>query len=299
MKIYAEVLHIPYLDNLARAFPEHQFITTSWGPLRDRPRNVQVVDHHEFQGKPVDIVIDSLSTFENFDRPCQVKVKLLHMARGMNSDYDAAFIPECLIRSDAVVSVSEHKRWTFMESARRVVVIPFGLVDVHVGNPLPGRVGTVHLNMNWQQELVWERVLRRYPDAQLIGAGNRHPAFVPKTYREFDQRFSELDVFVHTVVGNSVGLTFAEAMMRGIPVVTGMNLDLPKELVDGWNCMITQGHAAHCLDELADKVSFLVNNRKTRQQMGVAARETARRIWGLDTFRQRWNSVFHKQLSAL
>ena len=301
MKIYCDVLHVPYLHNLVVAFPEYTFLTPDWTALREKPDNLVVVNAEEYRRKPMDVVIDSKRDFINFDRPCRVRVKLLHMERGANSDHDETFIPECIQRAHAVVSVSEHKMWTFGESATKptVVAIPFGVCAIQIGTPQPGLVGTLYQAMNDQQSRVWSHILKHFPDAELTGFGNPFPSFEPKVYRELNERFSRMDVFVHTVVGNSVGLSFAEAMMRGIPVVTGMNLDLPKELASGWNCVITRGHAYDCLDEMVESIKMLISDRKKRMRMGNAARETAKRIWGLDTFRTNWNHVFHNRLGSI
>jgi glycosyltransferase involved in cell wall biosynthesis len=191
--------------------------------------------------------------------------------------------------------------WTFMDVATlpTVVTIPFGLASIPVGTPRHGQVGTLYLKMNEQQAKVWGHILKYFVDAELTGYGNPFPSVEPKSYQEFNERFGRMDIFVHTVVGNSVGLSFAEAMMRGIPVITGMNTDLPKELIDGWNCVITRGHAHDCLDEMIEAIKLLITDRDRRFRIGLAARETAKRIWGLDKLRTNWNHVFNGRLGEI
>jgi len=300
MRIYVAVWHIPYTHNLAMAFPEHTFLTPGWdNRIREQPPNLEVVTE-EFHDS-VDVVIDSLRSFKTFEMPCRVKVKLLHMECGANTPEDDIHIQDCIQKADAVVSVSEHKMWTFGHVANhpKIVTIPFGLVPLPMGRPVHGVVGTLYSDMSEQQAIIWRHVLEHFPDAELTGYRNPFNGVEPKSYQEFDERFSRMDVFVHTVVGNSVGLSFAEAMLRGIPVVTGMNTDLPKELVSGRNCIITTGNAHQSLDEMVMYTKLLIGDRMMRMRIGHAARQVAKKLWGLDALRRNWTHVFNGELEKI
>jgi trehalose synthase len=67
------------------------------------------------------------------------------------------------------------------------------------------------------------------------------------------------------------GLTVAEAMWKGVPVVGRKVGGIPLQIIDGEN-----GYLIDTVDQAAEKTLHLLKNRQLSLQMGAKAREHVR-----------------------
>jgi trehalose synthase len=79
-------------------------------------------------------------------------------------------------------------------------------------------------------------------------------------------------VVIQKSLREGFGLTVAEAMWKGKPVVGGAVGGITKQLVDD-----VTGHLVHSVEGCAYAVRRLLGNREERERMGALARESARR----------------------
>jgi glycosyltransferase involved in cell wall biosynthesis len=127
------------------------------------------------------------------------------------------------------------------------------------------------------------------PDARLILAGPVDPAFrgildryrglyeeagaVPRT--QVRERYLDADVFVMPSLADSYGLVVSEAMSTGLPVIVSENTGMADLITDG-----REGYVVPIRDSgaIAEKLTFLYENREQLASMGAAAIATARSV---------------------
>jgi len=78
-----------------------------------------------------------------------------------------------------------------------------------------------------------------------------------------------MDVYVHPAVGEGFGLTVAEAMMVGLPVVAANAGALPELVIDEETGLLFQPHDAR---DLRDKLERLIGDSQLRVRLGESAR---------------------------
>lgn len=105
--------------------------------------------------------------------------------------------------------------------------------------------------------------------------------------------FGTLSAFAHANdAGESFGLTIAEAMAAGLPVVThpakGLRDNAQLELVDHG----VTGYVVNTADEYAHAVAQLLNNPDEARRMGAAAREKAVREFRVQTLVKKLEDIY-------
>lgn len=89
------------------------------------------------------------------------------------------------------------------------------------------------------------------------------------------ETYQKYDLYVHTAINESFGLTLVEAMAAGLPVVCtdgGGNRDIMQDGVNGY--LVNERDA----NILAEKILFLINNPQLYTQMSKAAIATAQQF---------------------
>lgn len=151
----------------------------------------------------------------------------------------------------------------------------------------------------------WEIVYRKHPDWRLdiYGNGNnmayqqiadskglssvvRCNHAVPNLY----DHYIESGFFVLSSRSEGFGLVIIEAMGVGLPVVAFACPCGPKELIDDCKngLLVEDGN----IGELAEKISFLIENEAQRKKMGVAAAQTAASYTKEEIMKQ-WLKLFN------
>src|SRR5436189_6055422 len=83
------------------------------------------------------------------------------------------------------------------------------------------------------------------------------------------------------------GLTVAEAMWKGTPVIGGNVGGIRYQIEDGVN-----GFLVSSVDETAERMVEVVNDKELRNEMGRAARETVRRNFLLTRYLEQYLDLF-------
>jgi trehalose synthase len=83
------------------------------------------------------------------------------------------------------------------------------------------------------------------------------------------------------------GLTVAEAMWKGTPVIGGNVGGIPTQIDDGIN-----GFLVSSVEEAADRIVRLLSNEPLRRQMGAAARETVRTRFLMTRYLEQYLDLF-------
>jgi glycosyltransferase involved in cell wall biosynthesis len=185
-------------------------------------------------------------------------------------------------------------RWQLQDPSKKVV-IELGLDTEHfsgyrgesgvvltVGNLLPDR---------WEKGYMPYRTLCRLMPLTLVGDGNQGlPGAIGSiSYEALLDRYRNSSVYFNP--GCVIGISVAEAMAVGMPVVTMRPINLCDLIQDGVN-----GFVVDTVDGAAAKVRLLLGNPTLRQTISLAARETAQRRFGLEVFRREWNRLFSSVL---
>jgi trehalose synthase len=83
------------------------------------------------------------------------------------------------------------------------------------------------------------------------------------------------------------GLTVAEAMWKGTPVIGGNVGGIRYQIEDGVN-----GFLVSSIDETAERMVEVVNDKELRNEMGRAARETVRKNFLLTRYLEQYLDLF-------
>jgi trehalose synthase len=83
------------------------------------------------------------------------------------------------------------------------------------------------------------------------------------------------------------GLTVAEAMWKGTPVIGGNVGGIPLQIHDGAN-----GYLVSSIDEAADRIVRLLSDEPLRRRMGAAARETVREKFLMTRYLEQYLDLF-------
>ncbi|MCU0547965.1 MAG: glycosyltransferase family 4 protein [Leptolyngbya sp. Prado105] len=95
--------------------------------------------------------------------------------------------------------------------------------------------------------------------------------------------------FFHPVRYTSLGLAVCEAMMAGLPIVGLATTELATVIENG-----VSGYVDTNLDRLIEQMQVLIDHPELAQQLGAAAKESARSRFGIQRFIQDWNAVFER-----
>lgn len=94
-------------------------------------------------------------------------------------------------------------------------------------------------------------------------------------------------VVVQKSIREGFGLTVAEAMWKGTPVIGGDTGGIRRQIADGEN-----GYLVSSIDEAADRMVELVKNKDRRDRMGTAAREGVRQKYLLTRYLEDYIDLF-------
>lgn len=98
--------------------------------------------------------------------------------------------------------------------------------------------------------------------------------------------YREFAVYVNP--GPVIGISVAEAMTAGMPVVTFRTINLKGLIQDGKN-----GFIVDTVDQAVDRIKMLLAEPALRSSMSAAARMTAVSWFGLMKFISEWNALFN------
>jgi glycosyltransferase involved in cell wall biosynthesis len=125
------------------------------------------------------------------------------------------------------------------------------------------------------------------PSLALIGPGNEGMPGAMGTvqHKELMEIYSHSRIYFNP--GPIIGLSVAEAMMAGLPVVTFRPINLKDLVVDGINGFVTD-----TVDGAVMRINKLLADQDLAFRMGCAAKASARRVFSSNRFIDRWNMLF-------
>lgn len=118
--------------------------------------------------------------------------------------------------------------------------------------------------------------------AEVGGIGEIH-------YRHLHRRVAEYRFLFSPMRYSSLPLAVVEAMTIGMPIVALATTELPTVIQNG-----VHGFVSNQIDELAERMQFLLDNPDEARCMGENARQLALTRFGLDRFVRDWNTVFEE-----
>jgi glycosyltransferase involved in cell wall biosynthesis len=116
--------------------------------------------------------------------------------------------------------------------------------------------------------------------AEIGGLGEIH-------YRYLHRRLAEYRFLFSPMRYTSLPLAVVEALTMGMPVVALATTELPTVIEDG-----IHGYLSNKVEELIERMRFLLANPEEARRMGNNAWELARERFGMERFVRDWNKIF-------
>ncbi len=155
----------------------------------------------------------------------------------------------------------------------------------------------------------WRNVADEHPDWSLFvyGEGNKEPyqklvdkynlnncCHLESAKSDIAEFYANSSIFVLSSRFEGFGIVLLEAMSCGVPVVSFACPCGPRDIVhngiDG--LLVSNGDTG----QLAVKINYLIENNDERKQMGLHAKENAKR-YDITGIGQRWKNVFEKLMN--
>ncbi|GAC1464022.1 MAG: glycosyltransferase family 4 protein [Chloroflexota bacterium] len=108
-------------------------------------------------------------------------------------------------------------------------------------------------------------------------------------YRDLHRRIALYRFLFSPIRYTSLPLAVVEAMTIGMPVVALATTEVPTVITNGEN-----GYISCNVDELIDRMRFLLSAPDEARRMGDNARATADLRFGLERFKRDWNMAFER-----
>jgi glycosyltransferase involved in cell wall biosynthesis len=155
----------------------------------------------------------------------------------------------------------------------------------------------------------WKIVNERHPDwilsiygngskdsfrKQIILNGIENSCFLYDAVLNINEKFTESSIFAFSSRFEGFGMVITEAMSCGIPPVAFACPCGPKDIIsDGVDGILV---TPENVDELSDKICFLIENEDIRREMGRRARIRAEQF-RIEVIAKEWNTLFENLLT--
>jgi len=127
---------------------------------------------------------------------------------------------------------------------------------------------------------VYEKMLKHRDERIIISVAGDDSALINALQRS-------AAVVLQKSIREGFGLTVAEAMWKGTPVIGGNVGGIRHQIEDGKN-----GFLVNSIDEAADRIVQLVKNKTLRERMGRRARETVKKRFLLSRLLEQYLDLF-------
>lgn len=110
-------------------------------------------------------------------------------------------------------------------------------------------------------------------------------------YRDLHRRIAEYRFLFSPIRYTSLPLAVVEAMTIGMPVVALATTEIPTVIDNGHS-----GYISCEIDELVERMQYLLRHPEEARRLGDNARQTAQRRFGMDRFARDWNLAFERAM---
>jgi glycosyltransferase involved in cell wall biosynthesis len=292
VKILTHNIHSGYDAELAKT--GHEFYATDgfkpWDPsIRAVPPNWHLIEKPD--GMEFDLILvshawDLADKFHDIPAP---------MIFNIIADCSEGILPEKLekrVSTVAFLAKEVAARWLMKDPSKKRVIemgIDSSPFLEHTGE-LPGVVTVGHrIGQRWDKGHCPYVTTAQFIPLTLIGPGNEGlPGAVGTlSHSALMEAYAKNRVYFNP--GPIVGISMAEAMTAGMPVVSFRPINLSDLVVDGVN-----GFVVDTVDGAVLKIRSLLEDPGRAFEMGKEARKTALERFGLEKFRNAWNRLFEE-----
>lgn len=292
MKILTHNIHSGYDFELAKT--GHEFFALEAGKpwdtsVRPLPKNWHIID--KFSDMKFDCILIS-NAWEVFP---QFKDVTAPMIFNIIADCSEGIFPSDIEeRCSAVAFLAREvaERWTMKDPLKKVV-IEMGIDETtflgHIGETRDVLTVGHRIGKRWDKGHCPYVTVRFFIPLTLVGPGNEE---IPGSIGMVSHK-KLMDLYCHARAyfnpGPIIGISVAEAMIAGLPVVTFRPINLKDLIVDGIN-----GFVVDTVDGAVMRINRLLDDPDLAFRMGCAARKSAMEVFGLKKFVDRWNGLFLK-----
>ncbi len=154
----------------------------------------------------------------------------------------------------------------------------------------------------------WSLVEKKHPDWKLLiyGDGDRklleniiktnnlNNCFLEHSTQDIAAKYAESSIFVLSSRYEGMPMVLLEAIATGLPLVSFDCPCGPKDIINNDGILVKLGD----INELAEKICFLIENEKKRKEMGLNARKNAERF-KIDHIALQWKNLFEELTSNI
>ena len=151
----------------------------------------------------------------------------------------------------------------------------------------------------------WSLVEKKHPDWKLniFGDGDRklleniiiknnlQNCYLNHSTNDIASEFINSSIYVLSSRFEGFGLVITEAMACGVPPIAFDCPCGPKDIINNFKDGILV--KSEDINELADKICFLIENENIRKEMGIKARKSSERF-KIEHITMQWESLFEK-----
>ncbi|BEG98795.1 glycosyltransferase family 4 protein [Bacteroides sedimenti] len=193
---------------------------------------------------------------------------------------EATVIPNSLPFYPSETSKCEHKK-----------IISIGRLEEQKGYDMLIKAWSIvhHKHLDWEINIFGKGTLKKRLDIEIEKEGITNSFIIKEPVQNIVEKYIESSFYVMSSRFEGFGMVLIEAMACGLPVISFDCPDGPSDIIsdneDG--ILVKNGN----IEELAEKICFLIENDEIRRKMGEAARKNVKRYMP-DVVMQEWILLF-------
>lgn len=291
LKILTNNVHTAYSCELARLGHDFYAMDDSWDQTRPRPVNWRQPDPGFVERTKFDLILINHDWQRSENLAVDAPTIFSVLADGSEGVFPRAVEDRC--QAVTFLGKEVYDRWKLWNPQKKRV-IELGL---EANTRVEDRSGPPFLTVGCQIGKRWDKghcqyvTVAQFLPLMLVGPGNEGlPGAVgPVSCERLLELYATSKVYFNP--GPIVGISMAEAMMAGMPVVTFRTINLCDLIQDGVN-----GFVVDTVDGALLRLRELEADPGLRMAMGAASRETAEARFSFERWRRNWGFLFESIL---
>jgi glycosyltransferase involved in cell wall biosynthesis len=291
MRIVTHPVHTGYDFEFAKTGNDYFCMHGKWNEKqRPKPANWTLIGDPK-EHAPYDVAV--VGSYPGFDQAKDLKCPMVfNLLADASSRTMPAHIEE-RIDIACFLGVEAAERWKMNDDSKKRV-IELGIDPVAFdGWKVEGNkwnvltVGTL-IPSRWEKGYMQLKDLHDLVPVEIVGFGNESMkgSVGELPHDKLVERYQKTRVYFNP--GCVIGISVAEAMMTGMPLVTFRPINLCDLVKHGVN-----GFIADTVDEAADYIKLLLSDQKLASYLGANARRTALDRFHVSKFASQWNLLFY------